>query len=113
MFDAIRKMYGCNTAFIDNQAPTADASVVAAKAGHRIWVDSFTISVGTAAATCFFEKGTSTKITPVFNIGINGNVTVYDPGIFTGINEALTFTSVGGSSTASVLVRYHYENATA
>lgn len=106
-------MWGANTAFIDNQAPTADASLVAAKAGHRIVVDWLLISVGTAAATVFLEKGTSTKVTPTFNIGINGSIMLEDPMIFTDTNQALTVTSVGASSTTSVYVRYHFENAVA
>lgn len=110
MFDPIKKMYGAQTAIIDGQAPTADVSLVAAVAGRRCVVDSLTLTWDPHAATAFFEKGTTTKITPTFQLqAAGGTFTVYDPGISTDVNQALTFTSVGASSVVGVLVRFHME----
>lgn len=112
MFHTIKSMHGVSTAIIDGQAPTADVSLVAAVAGRRCVVDSITITWDPHAATCFFEKGTSTKITPTFQLpAAGGTWTIYDPGIATDVNQALTFTSVGASSVVGVLVRFHMEGA--
>lgn len=110
MFNDIRKMYGWGTAIIDGQAPTADVSLVAAVTGKIIVVDSLTITWDPHAATAFFETGTSTKITPTFQLqAAGGTFTIYDPGIKTTAGAALTFTSVGASSVVGVLVRFHLE----
>lgn len=105
----IHNMYGVGSAQIDGQAPTADVELVAAKEGYYIVVDSFEISVGGAAATCFFESGTATKISPTYYLPQNGSVVQPSCRIKTAKSAALTFTSVGATSTASVRVNYHYE----
>jgi len=110
MFDPIRKMYGVSTAIIAGQGPTADTSVVAAVTNKRIVVDSLTLTWDPHVATAFFEKGTSTAITPTFQLQAAGGIfTIYDPGISTDLSQALTFTSAGTSSVVGVLVRYHLE----
>lgn len=104
-----RAMYGEGRAIIDGQAPTADVELVAATTGFRVVVDYVLITVGTAAATLFFESGTTTKVSPTFHVGINGALEINEPRFVTAGGEALTFTSVGVNSVTAVYVRYHKE----
>lgn len=106
----VRSMYGTAVVTIDQQSPTADVSLVAAVTDRRIIVDQITINWDPHAATCFFESGTATKITPTFDLlAAGGTFTIYDCSVATAVGAALTFTSAGASSKVSVMIRYHVE----
>jgi hypothetical protein len=61
---------------IANLGAANDQSIVAAVPSRTIRVVGLTLSCGAAASTVFFESGTSTAISPVFALPINGTITL-------------------------------------
>lgn len=87
-----------------------DSELIAAPgAGFRIVIDSYEISVGTAAAIVTLEQGTAVIIQE-FRFGVNGGTNAPHTRIPLGANLSLTITT-SASGPTSVFGFAHVESA--
>lgn len=87
-------------------ASDTDEELLAAIARHKLIVMQLAMVCGDTSTTIQFESGTTTGITPVFDLGVNGVVVLpYSPkGWFeTAIGESLTATTGAGSAVALLI----------
>jgi len=106
---ALNSVWPEGRALLNATAATADQEVVAAVDGRRIVVDHLIITNGTAIATVTFESGTSTAISPAFNIPVGGIMVSDGMGMSTVTGSALTVTTAGATAVTGIFVRYHLE----
>lgn len=101
-----RSMFGGSVAYIDADSNGGtDIEVVAAAAGKQIVVDRLIVSAS-AAASIFFESGTSTVIIPTLYLAAGDTVDLDDLNFRTTAGAALT-ASATITGNITIIVQYH------
>jgi len=104
----------CNKQFIVSAGATSMTQVVAGISGQSISVCGYTFNAGAAAATIQIVSGTGTNcntgqvaITPVFSLGINGNLS-FAPGraFFSAASGAALCYVITGTGPMAAAVQY-------
>lgn len=101
-----RSMFGGVSAYVDADSNGGnDIEIVAAETGKQIVVDRVVVSVS-AAASIFFESGTSTVIIPTMYLAAGATIDLDDLNFRTTAGAALT-ASATITGNISILVFYH------